>query len=41
MMNDLTAGERPLVGNMIGSYNKKFAEKWEKNFHKAFGRDGA
>lgn len=37
MMEDLVGTERKLVGDQIGSYNKKFAEKYGKPFIKVFG----
>ena len=39
MMKDLVSADKDLVGDQIGSYNRKFAEKWEKSFIKAFGQD--
>jgi hypothetical protein len=39
MMDDIVSAERPLVGDRIGSYNRKFAEKWEKQFIKVFGKN--
>lgn len=36
-MTDLVSSEKSLVGDQIGSYNKKFAEKWERQFIKCFG----
>ncbi len=41
MMKDLVNTERELVGDQIGSYNRKFAEKWEKSYIKAFGKDAS
>ncbi len=39
MMDDVASYERPLVGDKIGSYNTKFAEKWGKQIVKIFGED--
>jgi hypothetical protein len=37
MMQDISSLEKPLVGDQIGSYNRKFVEKWGKHFSKSFG----
>ena len=28
------------MGDQIGSYNRKFVEKWGKHFAKSFGQEG-
>lgn len=40
MLVDISSPEKALVGNQIGSYNRKFVEKWGKHFIKSFGEDG-
>ena len=40
MLVDISSQEKALVGNQIGSYNRKFVEKWGKHFVKSFGEDG-
>jgi hypothetical protein len=30
MISDIAEVEKPIVGEKIGSYNRKFAEKWGK-----------
>ncbi len=40
MLVDISSMEKPLVGKQIGSYNRKFVEKWGKHFVKSFGEDG-
>jgi hypothetical protein len=40
MLIDISSKEKPLVGEQIGSYNRKFVEKWGKHFIKSFGEDG-
>lgn len=37
MMRDVAATEKPLVGEQIGGYNRKFAEKWGRELVKRFG----
>ena len=40
MLVDISSMEKSLVGKQIGSYNRKFVEKWGKHFVKSFGEDG-
>jgi len=40
MFNDLVAPEKPLIGEMIGSYNRNFGKKLEKVFMKSLGKGG-
>lgn len=37
MLEDIASPEKQYVGDQIGSYNKKFADKYGKLFTKAFG----
>jgi len=30
---------KPFVGDLNGTYNNKFAQLWEKQFNKAFGKN--
>ena len=41
MIEDIGIAEKSLVGDKIGSYNQKFAEKWGKQLNKVFGERGA
>ena len=36
MLADVGKTERPIVGEMVGSYNRKFAEKWGKVLERGF-----
>jgi len=40
MLEDIGSHERPLVEGNIGTYNRKFAEKWGKPLTKVFGEEG-
>ena len=40
MMEDVCSEEKPMVGGEIGSYNRKFVEKYGKVMTKIFGKDG-
>ena len=37
MLADIASPEKPLIGEQIGSYNRKFYEKYGKLLIKAFG----
>jgi hypothetical protein len=39
MMQDIGSLDKPLVGSEIGSYNRKFAEKYTKQLLKVFGEN--
>ena len=39
MIADICNSERELVGEQIGSYNRKFAEKWARQFTKIYGEE--
>lgn len=39
MLNDIASPERKYIGERIGTYNKKFYEKFGKQIVKQFGQD--
>jgi hypothetical protein len=39
MMNDIAPLERNYIGDKIGSYNRKFYEKFGKHIVKSFGEN--
>jgi hypothetical protein len=39
MLDDIVGFDRPLIGDKIGSYNRKFSEKWGKQLVKMFGEN--
>ena len=39
MINDICVFEKELVEDKIGSYNRKFSEKWGKQIIKVFGEN--
>ena len=39
MLADIAYPEKELIGDKLGSYNKKFVEKWGKLLVKAFGEN--
>ena len=41
VMEDIAATEKKMVGTQVGSYNRKFAEKWSGQLVKMFGEGAA
>ncbi len=39
MMYDVASQSKPFVGEEIGAYNKKFAQKFGKPLHSMFGEN--
>jgi hypothetical protein len=40
MIADVGSPERALLGEQIGTYNRKFAQKWQKYLTDKFGAEG-
>jgi hypothetical protein len=41
MYSDIMTAEKPMVGEDIGLYNRRFIQNWESVFARSFGRDGS